>query len=273
MGIYLFKSSVLIDLTAEIRVDHALIALHLGRRPARDRAAEVEDVNVVGDAHDEVHVVLDEEHGQLQVVAQAADEAAKLFDLLVIQAACRLVQKEQAGLRRERASELDTLQRSERQAGGGSMRIVVEVDERESLLGALAGGPRQLEPSTACARADQDVLDHRHRRKQLDVLEGARDAAPDDPVGGRAKERLAVEEHVARIRLVEPSDDVEGRRLPCAVRADQSDDAPLVDVQRDVLERDDPGEAKPDVSQREQRHEWSKPKVKTAVISIERCLT
>src|SRR5207302_3446385 len=124
------SSSVLIDLTAEIRVDHALIALHLGRRPARDRAAEVEDVNVVGDAHDEVHVVLDEEHGQLQVVAQAADEAAKLFDLLVIQAACRLVQKEQAGLRRERASELDTLQRSERQAGGGAMRIGGEVDQR-----------------------------------------------------------------------------------------------------------------------------------------------
>ena len=68
--------------------------------PLGDLAAEVEHVHVVGDAHDEVHVVLDEEHGQLAVVADLPDEAAELLDLLVVEPARRLVEQQQLRLRR-----------------------------------------------------------------------------------------------------------------------------------------------------------------------------
>jgi hypothetical protein len=92
-------------------------------------------------------------------------------------------------------------------------------------------------------------------------------------VRGRSQQRLPVEQNVSLVGLVETRDDVERGRLTRAVRADQADDAAGLHVQRDVLERDDAGEAEPNLTQREQRHEWSKPKVIPAVISIERCRT
>ena len=75
----------------QIRVDDALIVLNFRRDARRDLLAEVNDVNPVGDVHDEVHVVLDEEDGQAEFVAHAADEvgqprvmAAVLADIVVI---------------------------------------------------------------------------------------------------------------------------------------------------------------------------------------------
>ena len=47
-----------------------------GRRADRDRDAEVEHEDAVGDLHHHPHVVLDEHDGQVALVAQAADELA-----------------------------------------------------------------------------------------------------------------------------------------------------------------------------------------------------
>ena len=74
---------------------------------------------MVGDAHDEVHVVLDEQHGQLQVVAHRADERRELVHLGVVEAARGLVEQQQARLRDERARKLDALERPERQPAAG----------------------------------------------------------------------------------------------------------------------------------------------------------
>ena len=73
-------------------------------------------------------------------------------------------------------------------------------------------------------RADEHVLEHGHRREELDVLERARDAELDDAARRRVQERLAVEDDVARVEPVEPRDHVERRRLAGAVRADQAED-------------------------------------------------
>ena len=108
-------------------------------------------------------------------------------------------------------------------------------------------------PRRACA-ADEHVLEHGHRAEQLDVLERARDPAPDDPVRRRAQQALAVEDDLALVRLVQPRDQVEERRLAGAVRADQADDLALADVERDVVDRDDPAEPPRHVLDREQGH-------------------
>ena len=103
-------------------------------------------------------------------------------------------------------------------------------------------------------RADEHVVEHGHRPEELDVLERARDAAPDDAVRRRVQQALAVEVELARVGLVEPRDHVEERRLAGAVRADQPDDLALLDVERDVVDRDDAAEAAGDVADGEQRH-------------------
>ena len=107
----------------------------------------------------------------------------------------------------------------------------------------------------ARVRSDEDVLEHRHRREELDVLERSRDAAPDDPVRRRAEQALAVERDLAGLRAVEASDHVEGSRLAGAVRADQAGDLALLHLERDVVQRDDAAEAARDVLQLEERHQ------------------
>jgi len=60
-------------------------------------------------------VVFDEEHGELQLLAQRPDQRTDSADLFVIEAARRLIQQQELRLGRERARELDALLRAERQ--------------------------------------------------------------------------------------------------------------------------------------------------------------
>ena len=54
-------------------------------------------------------MVLDEENGELEVVADLLDEGAELGDLLVVQATRGLVEEKESRLGDERASQLDAL--------------------------------------------------------------------------------------------------------------------------------------------------------------------
>ncbi len=236
-------------LGAEIRLDHGLVGLHLGRRAVRDLAPEAHDVDVVGDAHDEVHVVLHEEHGELEVVADLPDELAELGDLLVVQPAGGLVEEKQARLRHERARELDALLDPVRERRRREERTVAEADDVEHLERVLLTGA-----APSAVRPDEHVLEHRHRAEELDVLERPRDALAHDLERGLLEERRSVEQHVPGVRLVETRDDVERRRLAGAVRPDEARDVALLDVERDAVEGDDSAEAQGDVPYLEEGH-------------------
>src|SRR5262249_52775649 len=75
-----------------------------------------------------------------------------------------------------------------------------------------------------------------------------------DPVRGRAQQAAIVEVELACVRPVQPRDDVEERCLAGAVRADQADDLSLLDLERDLVDRDDPPESPCDLANREQCH-------------------
>src|SRR5687767_623852 len=198
--------------------------------------------------------MLDEQHGQLEVVAESQQKVAERRHLLVAQAAGRLVEQQQPRLRDECPRELDALQRRVREPGRDVFRQMTEVDELESVVSA-APAIGLAEPARARVRADEDVLEHRHPGEERDVLERPCDAAADDLVWGEPQQIFAVVENRAGIRLVESRDDVEGRRLARAVRADQAEDLTLGDVERDVVEGDDSPEAASEVLDGEQRHE------------------
>ena len=173
---------------------------------------------------------------------------AERRDLLVVQAARGLVEEEQARLRDERASELDALLNAVRQRRGKSARSRSPTTSSTSSASLLPHLP------PAAVRADEHVLEDGHRPEELDVLERPRDPLADDLVGRRLEDRGAVEQHLAGVRLVEPRDDVERRRLAGAVRPDQPRDVPFLDVERDAVESDDSAEAQGDVPYLEEGH-------------------
>src|SRR5260370_31777335 len=66
--------SSMLDLRTDIGGHHLGIAAHRVGRAARDHATEVEHVDVVAQAEDEVDVVLDHQHAEVELAADAAEQ-------------------------------------------------------------------------------------------------------------------------------------------------------------------------------------------------------
>ena len=116
--------------------------------------------------------------------------------------------------------------------------------EQLRLLGAVEPQhARERAGAAAQMRAERDVLEHGHVGHQLDVLEGARDAAARRrPAAAAPSTLLAEHRDVAAGRRQHAGDQVEGRALAGAVRADQPDDLARADVEDDVVDRDQAAE-------------------------------
>ena len=166
------------------------------------------------------------------------------------QTRCGLVEQEQSRPGRHRTSELDPLQRPERQAGRRPQREAgkTEIAENvhrvlgEALLLAADPDPEwcrcEVGPA-ATVRADHDVLEHGEAREQGQVLKRPRNTETGDLVSIDIEEVGAIEQHLTRSRFVDPRHDVEHRGLPGAVGADQPADLVFIDRERQVVERDD----------------------------------
>src|SRR5438067_225037 len=117
--------------------------------------------------------------------------------------------------------------------------------------------PYRASTSSSASRASvigpEVGLDQRRVALHL-ARRGARDPAADDAVRRRAQQAAPVEDDLAVVRPVEPRDQVEDRRLAGAVRPDQPDDLALTDVERDVVDGNDPAEAPRQLLDRKQGH-------------------
>ena len=67
-------------LLPEVRLDHARVGPDLGRWPLRDLLAVVEHRDPLGDAHHDLHVVLDQQDRELELVAHLAHEVGQRRD-------------------------------------------------------------------------------------------------------------------------------------------------------------------------------------------------
>ena len=141
---------------------------------------------MVGDAHHETHVVLDEQHGELVVVSEPEDEVAELLHLLVVEPTGGLVEKDQPRLRRERSGNLHALLDAVGQRGRELVRPTAEADVVERSASLLLSCSTPLNVS-----ADEDVLEDRHRGEHVDVLKGASDAILDDAMGRYVEQRAS----------------------------------------------------------------------------------
>ena len=134
----------------------------------------------------------------------------------------------------------------------GPVRVLAQrqpFEDRERV--APAGPCRTAER----VRADHDVLRDGERREQREVLERARDAELGDAVRGHREQVLAREGDAPRRRLVEAAEAVEQRRLAGAVGPDERADLALLDLERQVGEREDPAELDSHVLDSQESHD------------------
>ena len=82
------------------------VALDLGRNAFRELLAEIHHHEPVGQAHHEIHVVLDQEHGH-PFAFELAQQRGELLLLEKAQTCGRLVQQQQRRIGRERTRDLD----------------------------------------------------------------------------------------------------------------------------------------------------------------------
>ena len=134
--------------------------------------------------------------------------AARLLLFHVPQARGRLVEQQQHRIGAERARNLDDALLAERQAAGQLMHPVAKPDaldlprglrQQALLVGAVE--PQQAGDRARVAaqvRAERDVLQHRHVRDQLHVLERPRDAEADDALRRRAIDPAAMRSRSCR---------------------------------------------------------------------------
>ena len=222
--------------------------------PSEIFCAVVEHRDPLGDAHDELHVVLDEQDGELQVVAHLADEADELQRFLRVHPRGGLVEEQELGLRRERTGDLEAPLIAVREVPcvvvvtAGEPAVVEQLRCPLMRFALLAPDPPRAQDAPddpalqAAMHPDEDVLERRHLLKEADVLERPADAALGGGVWRRTGDVPAVEDDAARGRLVDAGDHVEERRLAGAVGPDQAHDGALRDREVDVVDRDQAAE-------------------------------
>ena len=79
----------------------------LSRRPLRERPSLVEDLDAVADPHDERHVVVDQEHARVVVVAHGAHHRGERGNLCLRETGRGLVHEEEPRLGRERTRDAE----------------------------------------------------------------------------------------------------------------------------------------------------------------------
>lgn len=107
--------------------------MDLRRNARRDLLAEVDDIDAVGDVHDKIHVMLDEEDGQAEPVADAADESGQFKRLLRVHASRRLVEQQQLRTGRQRAGNFKPALLAIRQSRRQLVLYIVKADDFQQL--------------------------------------------------------------------------------------------------------------------------------------------
>ncbi len=182
-------------------------------RAVGDLGAVVEHDDMIGDLHDDGHVVLDQQDRRLVLVADHVEQRVELERLAGVEAGGGFVEAEHHRVGAHRAGDLETALRAIGQFAGGIVGALGEADllqpvfgalDRLALGGAIAGKAEHAEERHAAGDhqavvvRDHQVFEHGHALKQPDVLEGARDfGPPGDVVAGHALEQI----DIALVRL------------------------------------------------------------------------
>ena len=232
-------------LLAEVGLDHARVVAHRRRVALGDLLAVVEHRDLLGDAHHDLHVVLDEQDGEAPLVAQALHERGEGIGFLGVHARRGLVEQQQLGVGGQRPGDLDA-----------SLVAVGEVDGQMFVHGPLQADVLQRLRRLRRAPRFSSLATHGGRRIEPNSPAFMRECWPTMTFSSAVmvpKSRMfwkvratpsamilsgrpavmfgLLEAHAPERRLVEPGEDVEERRLARAVGPDERDDRPPRDLE------------------------------------------
>ena len=198
-----------------------LLARGLGGAALRHHRAVAHHVDRVGQRHDLAQLVRDQDH-RGAAVAQRAQDVEQLVGLLRRQHRGRLVEDQDAGAAIQRLQDLDALLLADRQVADQRVRVDAQRVFAAEPLDLGARGPRLCSQQRARLGAEHDVLQHREGVDQHEVLVHHADAGVDRVARVADRDRLAVDEDLAAVGLVEAVQDAHQRRLAGAVLADDA---------------------------------------------------
>src|SRR3990172_4884424 len=124
---------------AQVSSDHMFVDLHFGRSAVGDLLAVMQYSHMVGNAHNERHVMFDQQNGDT-VFADLTNEGVQCFDFWPGETGGRLVQHEQLGLCRQGAGDFQQALLAKRQAARLVVRMRFQPDQLQVVAGGGGGG-------------------------------------------------------------------------------------------------------------------------------------
>src|SRR6516164_4788580 len=254
----------------EIGFDHRRIIPNRLRRSLGNDSAVVQDDDAIRDAHHHRHVVLDKQDGDT-AVADLADELDEILGFRSVHARDRFIEQQHRRLRRQRQRDPDQALFA---IGKRACRIkgaTVQPDPFENLAGTLMHSafrdarPRQAENGLekACSslpmQSDHEIVVDRVIRENAGALKSTDQAEVGDLMRFQSVQRGPAIIHGTMGCPKKAGDDVEGGRLPGAIRPDQANDLSFCDGEVEIRKRDEAAEANGDLfdlqGDRRRRHD------------------
>src|SRR5215472_13726082 len=220
---------------AQERVAHDGVEL-VGEVVARalpPHLASLDHVEVVGDLHRLVDVLVHEENGHA-LVAHGEELGVDLLQDARGEPGRRLVHEEQRGLCHKLLGEGEHLGLAARERSGATATLLAEA--RKGRVGALEppGHPLPIPPYHP--PAELEILLHAELGKDVGALGDVADAEALDLEGGEGRDAAAIEADGAARRVQEAEDRLEERRLPRLVGPDHPRDGARLHLEGDVAE-------------------------------------
>ena len=198
-----------------------------------DHLAAAHHRHAVGDGHDLAQLVGNQDHGPA-LLLQRGQDPEQLVGLLGRQHPGRFVQDQGLGAAVQRLEDLDALLDADRQVADRGIDIHLQpVVPRQVIQRVARAAQSALQPRRALG-AQQDVLKHRQRLHQHEVLVDHADAGGDRVARAGDGDRPSLHFDGAGVGPVEPVEDAHQGRLAGTVLADDAVDRPGRHLQRHV---------------------------------------
>src|ERR1017187_1454801 len=226
------RGSVEPEAFAEIDAAHFGVRGELGGRARSENGTGVDDVAAVHDRERVTHVVVRDEESD-PGGREVPDHVLDVGNGNRVDAGERLVEKHEAGGQRQSAGDLEPAPFSSRKRVGHRVSEVREIESVEKASRGLLA--RRALPGKRLEDREQ-VLEGGHLPENGRFLRQIAEAAPRPAVHRQRRDVLPVEEDGACVRLDEPDDDRERRRLSRPVRAEETHDLSRRDEDRDAVD-------------------------------------
>src|SRR6478752_1190855 len=224
---------------AKLYRPHLFVLHDLVRRALREHRALHQHGDFLGKTKDDVHVVLDNQYGDVGIKCGNHIENKVTFGRR--DAGRRLIEQKNARFLRECNGDLDEPLAAIGQLADQLERVVsqpqrVEVNQR--LIDHAAPGARRapeiVAMTVALADCHAEILKHREPTEKLIDLKGAREPAPRAIGLAQSGDVVTVKQHATRMRLEHSGNQIDQRCLAGPIGADKCPACPAFERKIDV---------------------------------------